>query len=329
MKEIILPILIDDYLSYLKSIRGLSQNTIKEYQYDLNLLIRFMIVRKFYHGDEKNFDENFNEESINELVSPSFFQDLTLQDFYSYLSFLDNEKNDLASTRSRKISAIKSFYKYLYSEIEVIDSNISEKLTNPKISQRQPIYLTLDETEKLLEIINKEKNEFLRSRDLAITFTFLTTGMRLSELVSINITDIVSDHFNIIGKGNKERTIYLTANCLRLIDNYIIVRSKYLKKNDLDALFISTRKKRISNRAVQSTIDKYLEKAGFDTSIYSTHKLRHTAATLMYKYGNVDIRALKDILGHTNISTTQIYTHLDDDDLKNAVRKNPLSNIDI
>ena len=316
-------------MNYLKSIRGLSSNTIKEYSYDLNLLIRFMIVRKIYYGNVVKFNKEFNDDEINSIINPSFFETLTLQDFYSYLSYLDNEKNDTASTRSRKISAIKSFYKYLYSEIEVINSNVSEKLTNPKISQRQPVYLTLTETERLLDTINNEKNDFLRSRDLAIVFTFLTTGMRLSELVSINITDIVNDHFNIIGKGNKERTVYLTDNCLQLIYSYILVRAKYIGDKDIDALFISTRKKRISNRAVQSTIDKYLKKAGFDTSIYSTHKLRHTAATLMYKYGNVDIRALKDILGHSNVSTTQIYTHLDDDDLKNAVSKNPLSNLDI
>ena len=329
MKEIIQPIVITDYLNYLKSIRGLSSNTIKEYSYDLNLLIRFMIVRKIYYGNIVKFNKEFNDDKINSIINPSFFETLTLQDFYSYLSYLDNEKNDTASTRSRKISAIKSFYKYLYSEIEVINSNVSEKLTNPKISQRQPVYLTLTQTERLLDTINNEKNDFLRSRDLAIVFTFLTTGMRLSELVSINITDIVNDHFNIIGKGNKERTVYLTDNCLQLIYSYILVRAKYIGDKDIDALFISTRKKRISNRAVQSTIDKYLKKAGFDTSIYSTHKLRHTAATLMYKYGNVDIRALKDILGHSNVSTTQIYTHLDDDDLKNAVNKNPLSNLDI
>lgn len=329
MKEIKSPVLLIDYLSYLKSIKGLSSNTIKEYSYDLNLLIRFMIVRKFYYGDINNFNENFEGDSINKLINPRFFESLTLQDFYAYLSYLDNEKNDSASTRSRKISAIKSFYKYLFSEIEVINTNISDKLSSPKISQRQPIYLTLDETELLLRTINKEKNEFLRARDLAIVFTFLTTGMRLSELVSIDVNDIVDDHFNIIGKGNKERTVYLTENCLKILSNYMLIRSQYLGELKIDALFISTRKKRISNRAVQSTIDKYLKKAGFDTSIYSTHKLRHTAATLMYKYGDVDIRALQDILGHTNISTTQIYTHLDDEDLKNAINKNPLSNMEI
>ncbi|WP_296113744.1 tyrosine recombinase XerC [uncultured Anaerococcus sp.] len=328
MKNFTRPLILIDYLNYLKSIKGLSESTIKEYTYDLEVFIEYQIVRKIFGDDKIIYQEEFDHTKINDLIDSEFFEDLTIQDFYAFLSYLDNQKNDTATTRSRKISAIKSFYKYMYSEIEIISTNVADKLSNPKISQRQPVYLTLSETETLLETINKEKNSFLRARDLAIVFTFLTTGMRLSELVSINLSDVNNDSFNIIGKGNKERTVFLTKNCQELINNYILIRSEYLKDSSIDALFISTRKKRISNRAVQSTIDKYLEKAGFDTSTYSTHKLRHTAATLMYKYGDVDIRALKDILGHASVSTTQIYTHLDDDDLKKAVNKNPLSNIE-
>ena len=329
MKELSNPLIIKDYLNYLKSIKGLSKNTIKEYSYDLNVFLRFMLIRKKFHGDSNEFEENFNFFNIENVVDSNFFNDIQIQDFYAFLSFLDNDKFDTATTRSRKISAIKSFYKYMYSELELIDKNITEKISNPKISKRQPVYLTLNETEILLRTVSKEKNEFLRSRDMAIIFTFLTTGMRLSELVSIDLTDIKNDHFNIIGKGNKERTVYLTKNCLDLINSYIGVRHNYLSDNKMQALFISTRKNRISNRAVQATIEKYLKKAGFDTDIYSTHKLRHTAATLMYKYGDVDIRALKDILGHASVSTTQIYTHLDDEDLKKAINKNPLSDIRI
>lgn len=323
------PILLTDYLNFLKSIRGLSPNTIKEYGYDLEVFFKYQILRNIYYGDKSSYEKEFKDKDLKKIIDAKFLANLTIADFYAYLSYLDNEKNDNPTTRSRKISAIKSFYKYLYQEIEVIDENVTEKLRNPKISQRQPVYLTLDETERLLTVVNAEKNEFLRARDLAIIFTFLTTGMRLSELVSINVSDIENDHFKIIGKGNKERTVYLTENALKLIHNYLNIRNKYLDGIYIDALFVSTRKNRISNRAVQSTIEKYLNKAGFDTSLYSTHKLRHTAATLMYKYGNVDIRALKDILGHTNISTTQIYTHLDDEDLKDAVNKNPLSKLDI
>lgn len=329
MEKFIKPLILTDYLNYLKSIKGLSASTIKEYEYDLLMFIEFEIIRKIYSGNEESYLKDFDFNKINHIINSEFFEQMSMQDFYAFLSYLDNDKNDSATTRSRKISAIKSFYKYMYNEIEIIDTNNANKLTNPKISQRQPIYLTLSETEILLNEINKEKNEFLRARDLAMVFTFLTTGMRLSELVSINLSDVNKDSFNIIGKGNKERTVYLTKNCLELINSYIIIRSAYLKDDKVNALFISTRKKRISNRAVQATIDKYLEKAGFDTTIYSTHKLRHTAATLMYKYGDVDIRALKDILGHASVSTTQIYTHLDDEDLKKAVNKNPLSKLDI
>lgn len=331
MEEFIKPTILNDYLDYLKTIKGLSPNTIKEYDYDLTLFIKFQIIRKKYYGDLEKYKTSYKASSINKIFTPDFISSINIQDMYAYLSFLDNERNDSASTRSRKISALKSFYKYLHSEIELIDNNITDKLSNPKIQKRQPVYLTLAETEKLLQVIAMEKNDFLRDRDLAIIFTFLTTGMRLSELVSIDVSSIKDDHFSIIGKGNKERTIYLTKNCKDLINKYIITRNNYLKddKDKIDALFISTRKQRISKRAVQATIDKYLKKAGFDTKVYSTHKLRHTAATLMYKYGNVDIRALKDILGHENISTTQIYTHLDDEDLKEAVNKNPLANLDL
>ena len=325
------PLILDDYLSYLKSIRALSEKTIREYRYDLINFVYFQILRKVYFNDKENLNNDIKDEkiNINKLFNRSFINDINIQDMYSYISYLDNELNDNSSTRSRKISALRSFYKYLHQEIEIIDNNITEKLRNPKIQKRQPVYLTLSETELLLDTINKEKNEFLRNRDLAIVFTFLTTGMRLSELVSVDLKDIKDDHFSIVGKGNKERTIYLTKNCIDLIDNYIMIRKNYLKEIKVDALFISTRKNRISNRAVQSTVEKYLKKAGFDTRVYSTHKLRHTAATLMYKYGNVDIRALKDVLGHESVSTTQIYTHLDDEDLKNAVNKNPLSNLKI
>ncbi|EEB36412.1 site-specific tyrosine recombinase XerC [Anaerococcus hydrogenalis DSM 7454] len=325
------PLILDDYLSYLKSIRALSEKTISEYRYDLINFIYYQILRKVYYNDKQNLNKDIEDENINinKIFNKSFISDINIQDMYSYISYLDNELNDNASTRSRKISALRSFYKYLHQEIEMIDNNITEKLRNPKIQKRQPVYLTLSETELLLETINEEKNEFLRNRDMAIVFTFLTTGMRLSELVSVDLNDIKDDHFTIIGKGNKERTIYLTKNCIDLIDNYIMIRKNYLKDIKINALFISTRKKRISNRAVQSTVDKYLKKAGFDTRVYSTHKLRHTAATLMYKYGNVDIRALKDVLGHESVSTTQIYTHLDNEDLKRAVNKNPLSNLKI
>ena len=238
------PIILTDYLSYLKSIRGLSPKTIKEYSYDLLVFFEYQIIRKIYFGDINLYEKEFKSNEINKIINAKFLQELKITDFYAYLSYLDNEKSDNSTTRSRKISAIKSFYNYLYQEIEVIDKNITVKLKNPKISKRQPVYLTLDETEKLLDAINTEKNDFLRARDMAIVFTFLTTGMRLSELVSTNVSDIENDHFTIIGKGNKERTIYLTENALKLIHHYLRIRKDYLEDLYVDALFVSTRKKK-------------------------------------------------------------------------------------
>ncbi len=190
MEEFIRPLLLNDYLNYLKSIKGLSESTIKEYAYDLEMFIEYQITRKIYNNNLENYKNDFDYKKVNFFIDSSFFEKLTIQDFYAFLSYLDNDKNDSATTRSRKISALKSFYKYMYSEIEVINTNVADKLRNPKISQRQPVYLTLSETEKLLETINQEKNTFLRVRDLAMVFTFLTTGMRLSELVSIDLSDV-------------------------------------------------------------------------------------------------------------------------------------------
>ncbi|MDO4662586.1 MAG: tyrosine recombinase XerC [Tissierellia bacterium] len=320
------PLILKDYLNYLKTIRGLSPSTIKEYKYDLTVFINFEVLRIYPEINSISNPELKNKE-INKKVTKKFLNSLELNDLYQYLSYLDNEKNDLSSTRSRKIAALRSFFNYLYSDIEIIDKNITTKLKNPKANKRQPIYLTLQETKRLLNVISKEKNEFLKNRDLCIVFTFLTTGMRLSELVSIDINKTNEDRLTVIGKGNKERMIYLSDTCKDILDNYKIIRNKYLDGKYEPALFISTRKNRISKRAIQHMIDKYLEKAGFDTSIYSVHKLRHTAATLMYRYGNVDIRALQEILGHESVATTQIYTHIEDEDIKKAIEKNPLNNL--
>ena len=153
--------------------------------------------------------------------------------------------------------------------------------------------------------------------------------MRLSELVGINIKDIDFNEckLNVIGKGNKERTIYLNKACMNAIDDYLNIRPKEkIQYNSKDALFLSERRERISNRTVQYIVKQELLKAGLDINKYSVHKLRHTAATLMYKYGNVDIRALQELLGHASISTTEIYTHVDNEQVRNAVESNPLSN---
>mgnify|MGYP000821738595 FL=1 len=210
----------------------------------------------------------------------------------------------------------------------ILEINPAQTLETPKQDKRIPKYLSLDDSKKLLNITASEENRN-KERDYAIITLFLNCGMRLSELVGINIKDIDFNEckLNVIGKGNKERTIYLNKACMNAIDDYLNIRPKEkIQYNSKDALFLSERRERISNRTVQYIVKQELLKAGLDINKYSVHKLRHTAATLMYKYGNVDIRALQELLGHASISTTEIYTHVDNEQVRNAVESNPLSN---
>ena len=206
--------------------------------------------------------------------------------------------------------------------------NPAQGLETPKLDKRLPKYLTLEQSKELLEVTKAESGDF-KERDYAIITLFLNCGMRLSELVNINIKDInfYDNKLNVVGKGNKERTIYLNKACIDAINSYLAVRPHDgVKSDSRDALFLSKRKERISNRMVQEIVKRELAKAGLDISKYSVHKLRHTAATLMYQYGDVDIRALQVLLGHESISTTEIYTHVENKQVKNAVESNPLAN---
>lgn len=318
MKE--MPLILEDYLNYMETIKGASPNTVKEYFYDLRTFFRYLKVR------HKLVDPSveFNEIDISDL-SLDHIKNVTIQDLHGYISYADKKRDNGNFARSRKVASIRSFFDYLYSKVNLIDKNPAESLEFPKRENRHPVYLTLEQAELLLNTVLDNKNEFYRKRDYAIIMLFLNCGLRLSELSNIDMDKIKNDDtISIIGKGNKERTIYLNEGCIDALKDYLKVRPKDVL--DEKALFISKRRKRMSNRAIQHMIDRYLEKAGLDSSIYSTHKLRHTAATLMYKYGNVDIRALQAILGHESVSTTQIYTHIDSERLRDAIKSNPLSN---
>ncbi|CCQ93085.1 Tyrosine recombinase XerC [[Clostridium] ultunense Esp] len=317
MREI--PLVLEDYLNYMETIKGISYNTTKEYFFDLRTFFRFIKLR-YRLIDE---DTPFEKIDIGD-VDIELIKKINIQDLHSFISYVDKTRDNGNFAKSRKVASLKSFFGYLYSKVNLISKNPADSLEFPKTDMRQPIYLTLEECEKLLKAILDNKNVFFRKRDYAIVMLFLNCGLRLSELSSIDLSKIKDDTLTVIGKGNKERTIYLNQACVNAINDYLTVRPKDAR--DTEALFLSMRKNRMSNRAIQHMIDRYLEKAGFDTSIYSTHKLRHTAATLMYKHGNVDIRALQEILGHENVSTTQIYTHIDDDRLREAVKSNPLAN---
>jgi len=308
------PPLLSNYLNYLKSIKGKSSNTIKEYFYDLRLFYKYYIATS-----QKIKFEDFDKIEISD-SSEDFLKNLKIQDLHSYISYLDQYRKINNKTKSRKIASIKSYFKYLHSVIEVIDNNPTLKLESPKSNVRLPVYLDLDKAKRLLNNIEGRN----KIRDEAIITVFLNCGVRLSELVSIDISKISIDSLTVIGKGNKERTVYLNSVTKKAIDKYLESRPKPIKGHE-DALFLSNRKKRISPKAVQHLVEKHLKSAGLDTDKYSPHKLRHTAATLMYQYGDVDIRALQSILGHENISTTQIYTHVNEQRLKDAVDKNPLN----
>ncbi|WDV47836.1 tyrosine recombinase XerC [Clostridiaceae bacterium M8S5] len=309
------PLILDDFFDYLYAIKGKSKNTIKEYNYDLRSFFRFLKIR--YKLVEK--DTLFDEIAISD-IDIDFIKKLKIQDLISFISYADKNMNNKNSTKARKVASIRSFFKYLHNVVNMIDINPAINLETPKKEQRNPAFLTLEESLKLLDSIEGRN----RIRDYAILTLFLNCGLRLSELASIDIDKIKGDTLTVIGKGNKERTIYLNDACLIAIDKYIDVRPK-LDQSEERALFLSTRKNRISPRAIQHLVKKYLLNAGLDSKRYSTHKLRHTAATLMYKHGNVDIRALQQILGHASVATTQIYTHLDDDRLRKAVSANPLA----
>lgn len=314
------PMILMDFLDYLETIKGRSSNTVKEYAYDINLMIKYILARK-QNIKLKSFDDIVKIDSSD--VDLNFFKNIDVIDLHSFMGFLDHNRSNGSSTRSRKTSSIRTFYKYLINIRKLDIINPAELLDSPKKNIRQPVYLTLDESLNLLKVILREKDEEIKARDYCIIVLFLNCGMRLSELSSINIDHIKTNTLRVIGKGNKERTVYLNDMCLDALDNYLKIRPEI----DNDALFISKKRNRMSNRAIQYRIEHYLKAGGFDTSIYSVHKLRHTAATLMYQYGNVDIKVLQEILGHESVSTTQIYTHVDNNSLRSAVNKNPLNTL--
>lgn len=316
-----IPVILSDYYDYIHVIKGLAKSTCDEYLSDLKMFLRFLKIR--YKMIPKDMD--FDEIGITD-IDADFLRKIKLQDLHAFIAFADKDRNNQSRTKYRKTSALRSFFLYLINIAEIIDENPAEKLESPKLESRNPTYLTLSEAKKLLNAVESEKNDFFRTRDHCIITLFLNCGMRLSELRSINISMIRDDGtLSVIGKGNKERTIYLNEACIKSIEEYLPHRPESEDDSDGDPLFVSTHKKRMSRRSIENVVDKYLLKAGLDPTIYSTHKLRHTAATLMYKYGNVDIRSLQEILGHKSVATTQIYTHVDNEKLREAVKANPLS----
>ncbi|MBR3767888.1 MAG: tyrosine recombinase XerC [Clostridia bacterium] len=314
-----LPDIIIKFLNYQSNVKSKSELSLDEYSLDLRMFFRFLIITE---TKSKFTDEELDKIDITGLQT-EYFKSVTLDDAYRFLSYCKSQRNNQERARARKVSSIRTFFKYLKVN-GYIDDNPMINLDSPKLKKSLPKYLTVDQAKKLLMSVDGVHKE----RDYCILTLFLNCGLRLSELVSINYNSIKFEEDNatmvITGKGNKERTVYLNRACVLAINAYMRVRPADGVK-DRNALFLSNRLTRISAKTVQHLVDIYLEKAGLSGMGFSVHKLRHTAATLMYQTGNVDVLELKEILGHENLNTTQIYTHLHSDKLKKAVEANPLS----
>lgn len=306
---------LKSFLIYLDSIQGKSPKTVDEYFYDIRSFYRFLNIK---FGVANNIE--FNKIEIDN-INIDMLKKVDLNLLYEYANFLNRDLGNKSRTRARKMSSLKSYFKYLHSKVKLIDENPTIDLDTVKTEKQLPKYFTLEDSISLLDAVDERNYE----RDYCILTLFLNCGMRLAELVSINITDIQGDKLVVVGKGNKERTIYLNQSCIDAIEAYMPVRNKMNPEyKDRNALFLSERNNRISRRTVQHTVEKYVKKLGMDSHKYTTHKLRHTAATLMHQSG-VDIRILQEILGHKQLSTTEIYTHINNDEIRDAVSKNPLN----
>ncbi|WP_366522623.1 tyrosine recombinase XerC [Clostridium sp.] len=323
LPEYELPKRVIDFLNYLHNIKAKSINTIKGYSIDLGLFFKFL---KIYKGLEKTVPLEEIEKVFIGDISDEFIKEISLSDIYAFLAFLEKVRNNGTYARARKVATLKSFFKFLTSKLKLIKENPATELESPKINKRHPVYLTLDQCLEVLDNMDKSNKSYLR--DYCILTLFLNCGMRLSELCNIKIEKIKGDTLTIIGKGNKERTVYLNEASLNAINNYLRNRNDSKATEEAKKyLFLSSKYRPINKRSVEILVKKHIENAGFKDQKYTPHKLRHTAATLMYKHGNVDIMSIKDILGHESISTTQIYTHVDDETLRKAVKTNPLANL--
>ena len=310
------PDIVLEFLEYHSTVRGHSDRTVMAYYLDLKILLRFLKRRRHLVDRSVPFDEI----DITD-VDLDFIQAIKIEELYRYQSFSPESDQSLsAASRCRRTSTVKSFFKYLTIKRHLLEKNITLELDMPKRQASLPRYLEESECERLLDACEGP----YALRDYAILMLFISCGLRVSELVGLNVTDVYEDHVRVLGKGNKERVVYFGEGCREAIDDYLMVRNVVnVRENDRNALFISQKNCRFGVRGVQQMVEKKLLMAGLDASRYSPHKLRHTAATLMLKNG-ADIRALQEVLGHSNLNTTQIYTHLDNASLHEAAMANPI-----
>lgn len=312
------PYYLEEFLTNLKIVKDRADRTEEAYFTDIRTFMRYLNIK---HKAVPN-DTPFNSISIKD-TPIEWLENFTLNDAYVYLRYLKDERKNSTKTRARKCSALKQFYSYLNKKSKLIDSNPMEDLELPHITQALPKFLSLEQSLELLKNIDSKN----KVRDYCIITLFLNCGMRLSELVGLDLVDYSRDNrtLRVLGKGRKERIIYLNDACVSALDDYIENARPNVEQT---AIFLSSNKTRINKRRVQQIVGEQLERAGLSNLGITTHKLRHTAATLMYQHGGVDTLVLKDILGHKSIATTEIYTHLSNENIKKAMESNPLANID-
>ncbi len=322
------PQILREFLTYHETIKGQSPRTISEYYLDLRMFFRFMKLMR----NDMPIHTRLDEINIKD-IDLDFIKGITTSDIFDYLSYLANDRTpnpDSAvpeygispTARARKLSALKSFYKYLTIRTKQMQENPVADLEYPKLRKSLPKYLTMEQSAALLQAVSGQNEK----RDYAILMLFLNCGIRRSELVGLNMTDVYEDRIRVIGKGNKERFVYFGSSCRKALDAYIEEREKKVL-SDNRALFGSRDGNRISVTAVHRLVKKALLQAGIDSTQFSAHKLRHTAATMMLS-GGVDVKTVQEVLGHENLNTTQIYTHIENTELKIAAEANPLSKLD-
>lgn len=312
------PEFLNDYLVHLKVVKMLSERTIQEYYLDIRLFLKYICCMNY------DIDLDIDDIDISGMTENDL-KKISVSDIYNFIFYVSDERQNLDRARYRKVSALRSFFKYLSKTAKIIDNDPTKDLDIPAPKAALPKFLTLYESLRLLKSADTKDSK----RDYCILTLFLNCGMRLSELVGINITDIdfYELRMKILGKGNKERMVYLNSACVDALNQYLEVRNNNPKAANESALFLSNQNKRISKRRVQQIVEKSLTEAGLNGKGITTHKLRHTAATLMYQYGDADVLTLKELLGHVSVSTTEIYTHLNDNTVRNAIESNPLSKV--
>ena len=321
------PQILRDFLTYHENIKGQSPRTISEYYLDLRMFLRFIKLMR----NDMPMNTPLEDIPIKD-VDLHFVGSITTSEIFDFLSYLANDRPlnpDSSFTdygiepaaRSRKLSAIKSFYKYLTVRTKQLQENPVADLEYPKLRKSLPKYLTMSQASALLQAVSGQNAK----RDYAILMLFLNCGIRRSELVGLNISDVYEDRIRVVGKGNKERIVYFGSACHKAIEAYMEERNKIVL-SDNRALFGSRDSNRISVTAVHRLVKKHMLVAGLDATQYSAHKLRHTAATMMLS-GGVDVKTVQEVLGHENLNTTQIYTHIENTELKIAAEANPISHL--